>query len=275
MSTVPDAGRDHADPGGGDQLQELPGRLGGPTCAGAATLAAARKKGYAALRAEHIADHQKLFRRVTIDLGHTPPPNCRPTSASPQFATGQRSVAGGAGVPVRPLPADRVEPAGRAAGEPAGAVERIQRAAVGQQVHGQHQHGDELLAGGGRRNLAECQVPLFDAMKDLRGGGRGDGARSTTTRGGWVLHHNFDLWRGTAPINASNHGIWQTGGAWLSHAPVGALPVHAATAVSARHGVPADEGRGAVLRRRDGEGSARPGSADHRARAIRRSRAGW
>ena len=33
---------------------------------------------------------------------------------------------------------------------------------------------------------------------------------------GWVLHHNFDLWRGTAPINASNHGIWQTGGAWLS-----------------------------------------------------------
>ena len=30
-----------------------------------------------------------------------------------------------------------------------------------------------------------------------------------------MLHHNFDLWRGTAPINASNHGIWQTGGAWL------------------------------------------------------------
>jgi len=36
-----------------------------------ATLEAARKKGYATLRAEHIADHQKLFRRVTIDLGHT------------------------------------------------------------------------------------------------------------------------------------------------------------------------------------------------------------
>jgi len=34
---------------------------------------------------------------------------------------------------------------------------------------------------------------------------------------GWVLHHNTDLWRGTAPINASNHGIWVTGGAWLCH----------------------------------------------------------
>jgi alpha-L-fucosidase 2 len=32
---------------------------------------------------------------------------------------------------------------------------------------------------------------------------------------GWVLHHNTDIWRGTAPINASNHGIWPTGGAWL------------------------------------------------------------
>jgi alpha-L-fucosidase 2 len=33
---------------------------------------------------------------------------------------------------------------------------------------------------------------------------------------GWVLHHNTDIWRGTAPINHSNHGIWVTGGAWLS-----------------------------------------------------------
>ena len=25
---------------------------------------------------------------------------------------------------------------------------------------------------------------------------------------GWVLHHNTDQWRGTAPINNANHGIW-------------------------------------------------------------------
>src|SRR5690606_13578786 len=30
------------------------------------------------------------------------------------------------------------------------------------------------------------------------------------------LHHNTDLWRGAAPINAANHGIWPTGGAWLA-----------------------------------------------------------
>jgi alpha-L-fucosidase 2 len=33
---------------------------------------------------------------------------------------------------------------------------------------------------------------------------------------GWVVHHNTDGWRGAAPINASNHGIWPTGGAWLA-----------------------------------------------------------
>ena len=50
-------------------------------------------------------------------------------------------------LPVRPLPAHR-QLAGRfAAGEPAGPLEREHVAAVGQQVHHQHQHRDELLAG--------------------------------------------------------------------------------------------------------------------------------
>lgn len=40
-------------------------------------------------------------------------------------------------------------------------------------------------------------------------------AKAHYSAAGWVLHHNFDLWRGTAPINHSNHGIWPTGGAWL------------------------------------------------------------
>jgi alpha-L-fucosidase 2 len=34
--------------------------------------------------------------------------------------------------------------------------------------------------------------------------------------GGWVLHHNTDLWRGTAPINNVD-GLWPTGAAWLCH----------------------------------------------------------
>jgi alpha-L-fucosidase 2 len=64
-------------------------------------------------------------------------------------------------------------------------------------------------------NLAECHTPLFDALDELVLSGRKTAQNHYGARG-WVLHHNFDLWRGTAPINASNHGIWVTGGAWLS-----------------------------------------------------------
>jgi alpha-L-fucosidase 2 len=65
-------------------------------------------------------------------------------------------------------------------------------------------------------NLAECGAPLFDAVDDLAVSGA-ETARVHYAAPGWVLHHNFDLWRGTAPINASHHGIWPTGAAWLCH----------------------------------------------------------
>ena len=63
-------------------------------------------------------------------------------------------------------------------------------------------------------NLAECHLALFDALDEIVISGR-ETAKTHYDCRGWVLHHNFDLWRGTAPINASNHGIWVTGGAWM------------------------------------------------------------
>jgi alpha-L-fucosidase 2 len=64
-------------------------------------------------------------------------------------------------------------------------------------------------------NLSETTEPLFSMIDDLVISGR-ETARAHYGARGWVLHHNTDLWRGTAPINASNHGIWPTGGAWLT-----------------------------------------------------------
>lgn len=63
-------------------------------------------------------------------------------------------------------------------------------------------------------NLSECHEALFDMLDDLVISGRKTAKAHYGARG-WVLHHNTDIWRGTAPINASNHGIWVTGGAWL------------------------------------------------------------
>ena len=64
-------------------------------------------------------------------------------------------------------------------------------------------------------NLSPLHEPLFGMIKELVQNGR-ETAKDHYQAGGWVLHHNTDLWRGTAPINASNHGIWVSGAGWLS-----------------------------------------------------------
>ena len=64
-------------------------------------------------------------------------------------------------------------------------------------------------------NLSECQEPLYRMIADCAETGK-TVAKEHYNANGWVLHHNTDIWRGAAPINASNHGIWVSGGAWLS-----------------------------------------------------------
>ena len=63
-------------------------------------------------------------------------------------------------------------------------------------------------------NLSSLHEPLFKMIEELAVTGK-QTAKDHYNAPGWVLHHNTDLWRGTAPINAANHGIWVTGGAWL------------------------------------------------------------
>jgi alpha-L-fucosidase 2 len=63
-------------------------------------------------------------------------------------------------------------------------------------------------------NLSALSEPFFSLVDDVSQTGRLT-AKEHYNAPGWVLHHNTDIWRGTAPVNASNHGIWQTGGAWL------------------------------------------------------------
>ena len=64
-------------------------------------------------------------------------------------------------------------------------------------------------------NLSECHEPLFAMLKDLSKTGA-EVAKEHYNAPGWLVHHNTDIWRGAAPINGSDHGIWVTGGAWLS-----------------------------------------------------------
>ena len=83
----------------------------------------------------------------TLDLGATDAAQLSDRRADRDLRQGERSATGGALLPVRPLPADLQLAARRPAGEPPGPLERQHEPALGQQVHDQHQHRDELLAG--------------------------------------------------------------------------------------------------------------------------------
>ncbi len=64
-------------------------------------------------------------------------------------------------------------------------------------------------------NLSETHTPLFNLLEDLAESGART-ARSLYGVGGWVTHHNTDLWRDTAVVDAARWGFWIGGGGWLA-----------------------------------------------------------
>ena len=63
-------------------------------------------------------------------------------------------------------------------------------------------------------NLSECHEPLLRMVGELQAPGKNT-AKVHYQAGGWVAHHNTDLWRGTAPVDGAQWGMWPMGGAWL------------------------------------------------------------
>lgn len=172
-------------------------------------------KDFATLRQTHVADYQKLFRRVQLDLG---------TSEACKLPTDQRLK----------LAAEAEDPQLAALYFQFGRYLLIASSRPeGQPANLQGLWNNELRPPWDSKwtvnintemnywpaevcNLSECHEPLFDLIEDCSKTGAKTAQAHYGARG-WVLHHNTDIWRGTAPINASNHGIWVTGGAWLCH----------------------------------------------------------
>ena len=168
---------------------------------------------YPTLRQEHVADHQRLYRRMSLDLG--PDAADVPTDERLRRYAAQPD----------PAMAALLFQYGRylliASSRPGGQPANLQ----GIWNHRNDPPWDSKYTVNINTemnywpaeitNLSECADPLFAALIDIAESGAKT-AREHYGAGGWVLHHNFDLWRGTAPINASNHGIWPTGGAWLA-----------------------------------------------------------
>ncbi len=202
-----------------------------PAARNDAAIATARRQDFAALEAAHVADHQRLFRRVSLDLGGTAaaaqPTDERIRAFAASRGDGQSRGAGGpARVSTDPQLIALLFQFGRylmiASSRPGGQPANLQ--GIWNESN-QPPWGSKYTVNINTEMnywpaeitaLPECHAPLFDALKEVAASGAVT-AREHYNAGGWVLHHNFDLWRGTAPINASNHGIWPSGGAWLAH----------------------------------------------------------
>jgi len=65
-------------------------------------------------------------------------------------------------------------------------------------------------------NIAECQNALFKMIGEVVPAGEKVAWNHYNARGMGFASYT-DLWRGAAPINASNHGIWVSGSGWMAH----------------------------------------------------------
>jgi alpha-L-fucosidase 2 len=177
------------------------------------TIQQLQRKSYDELRDAHVADHQALFSRVSIDVGTSEAMN-QPSDQRIKAFQRQND----------PQLAELFFQFGRylliASSRPGGQPANLQGLWNESQnppweskytinINTEMNYWPAELT-----NLSECHEPLFDALKDLSQSGAYVADAHYGARG-WAVHHNFDLWRGAAPINGSNHGIWPTGGAWL------------------------------------------------------------
>lgn len=63
-------------------------------------------------------------------------------------------------------------------------------------------------------NLPELHEPLFRLIEEMVPKGRAT-AHAYYRAGGWVAHHNTDLWRNCAPVDFAGCGFWPMSAAWL------------------------------------------------------------
>jgi alpha-L-fucosidase 2 len=159
-----------------------------------------------------VAEHQRLFRRVALDLGTSDSAKLPTDERIKGFASGHdpglaalyfqygryllisSSRPGGQPATLQGLWNDSMDP-------PWGSKYTIN-------INTEMNYWPAEAA-----NLGECIEPLMAMVEDLTVTGA-RAAKAHWGSRGWVAHHNTDLWRASGPIDGP-WGFWPTGGAWL------------------------------------------------------------
>jgi alpha-L-fucosidase 2 len=173
-------------------------------------------RAYDVLRKEHIANHQHFFRRVRLEL-----PVDAAVRALPTDERLQRVQKGSADEDLAALYFQYGRYLLIASSRPGSLAANLQG-----------KWNDSLTPAWGSKytinintemnywpaetcNLSELTDPLFDLIEKGRENGR-QVARFYYNAGGFVMHHNTDLWGDAVPIDGAAWGVWPMGAAWLS-----------------------------------------------------------
>ncbi|WP_348269906.1 glycoside hydrolase family 95 protein [Edaphobacter paludis] len=179
-------------------------------------LDAAANKSFAAIRAHHVEDHRRLFRRVSLEIGS--PRKSQPTdqrlnnfAASPDpsllalyFQYGRYLLISSS----------------RPGTQPAN-LQGIWNSEITPPWSSNWTSNINIQMNywpAETCNLSECAGPLFDLIDGLSKTGART-AKETYGLTGWVSHHNIDLWRASNPVGegvgAATWANWGMSGPWL------------------------------------------------------------
>ena len=169
---------------------------------------------YSKLLGDHIARYQKFFNRVKLDLGSTDsvknPTNIRlrdfASGNDPQFIVLYFQFN-------RYLLISSSQPGGQPAN-----LQGIWNADMNPSWDSKYTiniNTEMNYWPAEPTNLTEMDEPLIQMIRDLSVTGS-ETAKVMYGSGGWVAHHNTDIWRITGPVDDINYAMWPMGGAWLS-----------------------------------------------------------
>jgi alpha-L-fucosidase 2 len=177
-------------------------------------LAPVAGKPFTQLRAPHVADYQRLFSRVSLNLGRSEaeslPTNVRlkqfqpgsdPALAALYFQFGRYLLIAGSRPGTQPL---NLQGIWNKDINPAWSANWTLN------CNAQINYWPVEVA-----NLAECHEPLIDLTSEVSVDGTNI-AKNLYGVGGWVIHHNTDIWRQAGPVAGSAcWSVFQGGSGWL------------------------------------------------------------
>ena len=178
-------------------------------------LAAVEKKSFERIKADHIAEHRRLFRRVSLELG---------TTAAAGEPTDER---------LRALREGTEDPALTALYFQFGRYLLISCSRPGTMPSNLQGLWNEHIAAPWNAdyhininiqmnywpaevtNLSESHEPFFKLTEALIPSGRKT-ARDVYNCRGFVAHHTTDAWLHTSPFGSVGYGMWPMGAAWCT-----------------------------------------------------------